>query len=77
MPRRGKRKARLHQKFLAVLLSLRAKEARPKGQAKGAPQVPQGPAAQRVCGTKQIWEVLAFSGRFDVDMPRRALRVEP
>ena len=23
---------------------------------------------QRVCGTKQIWEVLAFSGRFDIDM---------
>ena len=32
---------------------------------------------QRVCGTKQIWEVLAFSGRFDVDMLRRALHVEP
>ena len=32
---------------------------------------------QRVCGTKQIWEVLAFSGRFDVDMLRQALHAEP
>ena len=23
---------------------------------------------QRVCGTKQLWEVLAFSGTFDLDM---------
>ena len=31
---------------------------------------------QRVCGTKQIWEVLAFSGRFDVDMLTQALHAE-
>jgi hypothetical protein len=30
-----------------------------------------------VRGTKQIWEVLAFSGRFDVDMLTQALHAEP
>ena len=28
---------------------------------------------QRVCGTKQIWEILAFTGRFEVDTFREAL----
>ena len=28
---------------------------------------------QRVCGTKQIWEVLVFSGRFDVEALTQAL----
>ena len=29
---------------------------------------------QRVCGSKQMWEVLAFSGRFDVDLLTQALK---
>ena len=29
---------------------------------------------QRICGTKQIWETLAFTGRFDADMLRERLR---
>ena len=29
-----------------------------------------------MCGTKQIWEVLAFSARFDVEMLREALHAE-
>ena len=29
---------------------------------------------QRVCGTKQMWEVLTFTGRFDVDMLRQAIQ---
>ncbi len=29
---------------------------------------------QRVCGTKQIWEVLAYTGRFDVDLLRQTLQ---
>ena len=29
---------------------------------------------QRVCGTKQIWEALAYTGRFDADILREALR---
>ena len=32
---------------------------------------------QRVCGTKQIWEVLAFSGRFEVEMLVQALYNQP
>jgi hypothetical protein len=28
---------------------------------------------QRVCGTKQIWEILAFTGRFDADILRQAV----
>ena len=32
---------------------------------------------QRVAGTKQIWEVLAFSGRFDVEMLVQALYNQP
>ena len=32
---------------------------------------------QRICGTKQIWEVLAFSGRFDVRYLTQALHVQP
>ena len=28
---------------------------------------------QRICGTKQIWEVLVFSGRFDVEALTEAL----
>ena len=31
---------------------------------------------QRICGTKQIWEVLAFSGRFDVRYLTQALHVQ-
>ena len=31
---------------------------------------------QRVAGTKQIWEVLAFSGRFDVDWLTQALQAD-
>ena len=31
---------------------------------------------QRVCGTKAIWEVLAFSGRFDPGCLEQALRNE-
>ena len=31
---------------------------------------------QRVCGTKQLWEVLAFSGFFDIDMLGQALSTE-
>jgi hypothetical protein len=29
---------------------------------------------QRICGTKQIWEVLAYTGRFDVDYLRKAIQ---
>ena len=29
---------------------------------------------QRICGTNQIWEMLAFTGRFEADMLREALR---
>ena len=29
---------------------------------------------QSICGTKQIWETLAFTGRFEADMLREALR---
>ena len=29
---------------------------------------------QRVCGTKQVWEVLAFTGCFDVDFLRTAIQ---
>jgi hypothetical protein len=29
---------------------------------------------QRICGTKQIWEVLAYTGRFDVDFLRAAIQ---
>ena len=29
---------------------------------------------QRICGTKQIWETLAFTGRFEADKLREALR---
>ena len=29
---------------------------------------------QRVCGTKQIWEVLAYTGRFNVDLLRQTLQ---
>ena len=29
---------------------------------------------QHVCGTKQIWEIMAFTGRFDADIFRQALR---
>ena len=29
---------------------------------------------QRVCGTKQIWEILAFTGRFDPDIFRKAFQ---
>ena len=31
---------------------------------------------QRVCGTKEMWEMLAFSGCFDVDMLTRALHTQ-
>ena len=28
---------------------------------------------QRICGTKQLWEVLAFTGRFDIDFFEKTL----
>ena len=91
MPRRGKQQARLPSreqtapKVLVVLLSLRAKEARANGAGKGGLNkfVKEQRRKrwcrhlQRVCGTKQIWEVLAFSGYFHVDMLQQALHNEP
>ena len=58
--------------------------ARGKGQAKGGPQayVRQQMRRrwcrhlQRICGTKQIWEVLAFTGQFDLQFFERMLATE-
>jgi len=62
---------------------------RGRGKGRGAPQPATGslPAflraqkrkrwhqhLQQVCGTKEIWETLAFTGRFDADILREALR---
>ena len=62
---------------------------RGRGKGRGAPQPATGslPAflraqkrkrwhqhLQRVCGTKETWEILAFAGRFDADILREGFR---